>query len=94
MPVFGRPTINVGDRQKGRITPDSVINVPALKESVERAIRLGMTEDFRKKALTQDNPYGEGKSTSKIMDILAGTDLSTIIKKDFFDINFDLTRYD
>lgn len=69
-PTFKIPTINIGDRQKGRIQAESVINCLADKESIIKSINKGLSEEFNNKIRDIENPYGEGDSSQKIMDVI------------------------
>lgn len=86
-PSFGVPTINVGDRQKGRLQADSVINCKPVKEEIEKAIGKATTEEFKRKARSTINPYGDGKTSikivTKIRDFL--TESKIDLKKKFYD---------
>lgn len=82
-PSFGVPTINIGDRQKGRIQATSVINCEPHKENINKAINLANTETYIKKAETTINPYGDGDTSGKIIKVI----------KDFlFDEGIDLKK--
>ena len=85
-PAFKVPTINVGDRQKGRISGESVINCSGDKLSILRAIEKGLCEGFKKKCQYFENPYGHGGSSDKILDIIINKDLDNLVFKSFFDI--------
>lgn len=69
-PSFGIPTINIGDRQKGRLQADSVINCEPTEIEIENAILLAMTDDFKDKASNAINPYGDGNSSDKIIETI------------------------
>ena len=83
VPSFNKPTVNIGDRQKGRIQSDSVINCKPLEADIEKAL---------KKALKFDgdviNPYGDGKTSDKMLRIIKKTFYGKTIdlKKEFFDL--------
>ena len=86
-PTFKIGTINIGDRQRGRIKADSVIDCEPSKESILIAIRKLYSKAFQAKLKNVKNPYGEGGATEKIKKILKETDLSDILKKEFYDIS-------
>ena len=82
VPSFGIPTINIGNRQKGRIQADSIINCKPNKNDILKAIKLAYEKDFSE----TKNPY-EGENTSnKIVEILKNFDLNGIIKKEFYNL--------
>lgn len=90
VPSFGIPTINIGDRQRGRIQADSVINCLPTREDILHALDLAQSKKFRAKAAATVNPYGDGKTSERIYMILkdilsAGT---IDLKKVFYDIPF------
>ena len=85
-PTFKIGTINIGDRQRGRIKADSVIDCEPNKESILLAIRKLYSKRFQDKIKKVKNPYGEGGATEKIKKILKGKDLTNILKKKFYDL--------
>lgn len=88
VPSFGIPTINIGDRQRGRIQADSVINCRPEKEDILRALEKACSQDFRRVAADAVNPYGDGNTSGKICGIIKDTLRSGKIdlKKKFYDI--------
>jgi UDP-hydrolysing UDP-N-acetyl-D-glucosamine 2-epimerase len=81
-PSFKKPTVNIGDRQKGRIHASSVINCRPEAGNIERAIR----EAFTKDCSGAMNPYGDGKSAERIVEVLkAAPDYAALLQKRFFD---------
>lgn len=90
VPSFGVPTINIGDRQKGRIQAKSVINCAAQKNQILHAIDTASSDGFRKSAAEAENPYGDGNTTGKIISVIKDKLLNgnLDLKKKFFDIDF------
>lgn len=88
VPSFGIPTINIGDRQKGRLQADSVINCEPIKDDIEKAIKIALSEEFREKAKNTINPYGDGNTSDKIIKIIKEFILNDKInlKKKFYDL--------
>lgn len=86
MPYFNKPTINIGDRQKGRLFSDSIIQCVPKKQQIVTAIKIGLSEEFLEKCKHLPNVYGEGTTSSKIKKILQTVELDAIIKKKFYDI--------
>jgi len=86
-PSFGIPTINIGDRQKGRLQADSVINCEPVSDQIEKAMSLAMSDTMKRRARMTINPYGDGNTSGKIvaniMDFLINNKID--IKKVFFD---------
>ncbi|MDD3706483.1 MAG: UDP-N-acetylglucosamine 2-epimerase, partial [Clostridiaceae bacterium] len=86
-PSFGVPTINIGDRQKGRLQADSIINCRPDAEDIAGAMALVMTDEFRVKAGNTVNPYGDGNTSEKIIEKIKeflGNDKISLEKK-FYD---------
>lgn len=69
-PSFGIPTINIGDRQKGRIQSESIVNCEPIKENIVNAINVAMGEEFVSKSKRAKNPYGDGNTSSKIVNTI------------------------
>ena len=85
-PTFKIGTINIGDRQKGRLKAKSVIDCMPTKTSIKKAIDTLYSEDFQKVLPSVKNPYGEGGATEKIMNILLNAPMPEDIKKEFYDL--------
>jgi len=83
-PAFGCPTVNVGDRQKGRLRADNVIDAGYDQEEIYQAVRKCIDDvDFREQCKNCENPYGMGDAGKKTADILAEVplDLKLLQKK-------------
>lgn len=86
-PSFNLPTVNIGDRQKGRIQAESVINCEPTTTSIEEAISIALTSEFREKIEQMKNPYGEGNTSQKILDLLKQyLESEKTLKKSFYDL--------
>ena len=84
VPSFKKPTINIGDRQQGRIESKSVISCKPEKESIIEAINLALSEEFQNQLPNIKNPYGEGNSSIKILDTIISKSVDNILKKKFY----------
>lgn len=93
-PSFKIGTINIGDRQKGRIKAESIINCQPLKDDINRAFQKLYSKEFQKILKNVENPYGTGGAAKKIKEILKKYDLCDTLKKNFYDINFDMGDID
>jgi len=82
-PSFKIGTINIGDRQKGRVKAESVIDCEPDKESVRQALRKLFSEAFQNRLRTVVNPYGEGGASVKIKEVLKTFPLENLLKKHF-----------
>lgn len=89
-PSFKIGTINIGDRQKGRIAAKSVINCQPTKKSIEDALKELYSDDFRKRLHNIQNPYDCGGGSKEIKKILKKCNLKNIVKKIFYDIEFTI----
>ena len=85
-PSFKIGTINIGDRQRGRIKAKSVIDCPPRKKDIKRSFEIIYSKPFQKLLKTVYNPYDKGLSSKKIVKILKKTKLQNIIKKSFFTV--------
>ncbi len=88
-PSFKVGTVNIGDRQKGRIRSESIIDCATEKKSIIAAIRKLLDDDFKASLQHVINPYDRGPASEKIVDVLKNIQWEQIIKKRFFDININ-----
>lgn len=86
VPALGVPTVNIGDRQQGRIMADSIINC----EPQAAEIVAAMDKALHRKPEKYNNPYGDGRTSEKIVEILKDFLLKENIdlKKKFYDISW------
>ena len=82
--TFKIPTINVGSRQNNRLKSENVINVGYDKKEIKEAINMCLTsQSFLEKCKTCVNPYGNGDSAPKIVNLIKEIDISNkIIQKE------------
>ena len=85
-PSFRIGTINIGDRQKGRIKASSVIDCEPNKDSILKSFEKLYSKEFQETLKTTINPYGNGCASKKIVEILKNVDLENILKKSFYDL--------
>jgi len=85
-PTFQIGTINIGDRQKGRVKAESVIDCNPTKESILIAAKKLYSDEFQSKEINVTNPYGKGGAAKRIKEFMKAKDLSDILKKKFYDI--------
>ncbi len=90
-PAMGIPTVNIGDRQKGRMMPESVINCEPTYEAIRDAMSNAIGTDFQVKAQSVESPYGDGHTSelivNHIMQFLQNGTLNR--QKKFYDIDFE-----
>jgi UDP-hydrolysing UDP-N-acetyl-D-glucosamine 2-epimerase len=81
-PSFKVPTVNIGDRQKGRVRADSVIDCPPVADAIADAIAAALRLDCSAVV----NPYGDGRAARRIVDVLATiADPAALVRKTFED---------
>jgi GDP/UDP-N,N'-diacetylbacillosamine 2-epimerase (hydrolysing) len=85
-PSFKIGTINIGDRQKGRIMAKSVIDCNSDLDSIINAFERLYSREFQSMLGTVINPYGDGGASKKIKNIIKDLNVDDILKKIFYDI--------
>jgi GDP/UDP-N,N'-diacetylbacillosamine 2-epimerase (hydrolysing) len=89
VPSFKIATINIGDRQKGRLQANSVINTSCKSADIKSAIDKGLSLGFRELLVDTRNPYECADTSEKIVNEIVKTDLEDILKKRFWDIGYE-----
>lgn len=84
---FKKGTINIGNRQKGRIRPNSVIDVAATESDIKAAIEKLYSEEFSEKLRQVENPYFQQDTSKKIKETLKTFNLAQLSIKPFHDID-------
>jgi GDP/UDP-N,N'-diacetylbacillosamine 2-epimerase (hydrolysing) len=87
VPSFKTGSINIGDRQKGRLKAESVIDCEPNKTSISKALAQLYSPEFQAKLTKVKNPYGSGGASDAIVEILKDVSLDGILKKQFFDLS-------
>jgi len=85
VPSFNKGTINIGDRQRGRLRAASVIDCQPERKSISMAISQLFTSAFRTTLSKVENPYGNGGASELILSILEDQSFETLLKKSFLD---------
>jgi len=86
VPTFKIGTVNIGDRQKGRLKSKSVIDCEPTEKSIKKAIEILYSRDFQNILPSVVNPYGEGNATEKIIEVLKNKNIPKELKKEFYDL--------
>lgn len=86
VPSFRKGTINIGDRQRGRLKADSVIDCAPDRHSIAAALHTLYSPEFQAQLATVRNPYGEGGASEKVVRVLQEYPLDTLLKKTFYDL--------
>ena len=89
VPSFKKGTINIGDRQRGRLQAESVINCEPTRESITAALAQLYSVDFQRSLRRVINPYGEGGASEKVVSTLKNTIIAGIVKKAFYDLTIN-----
>ena len=89
-PSLKTPTVNIGDRQKGRIKAQSIIDCTASVETITRSLKKALSNDFRDRLRKISNPHEKKGTASRIKEILKQFDFYGILKKKFYDISFTM----
>ncbi|MPY80930.1 MAG: UDP-N-acetylglucosamine 2-epimerase (hydrolyzing), partial [Actinophytocola sp.] len=85
-PALQTATVNIGSRQEGRPRADSVIDCGETAADVRAAIDRALSAAMQERARHVQSPYGDGKATNRIVDILKKVELDALIPKRFFDL--------
>jgi UDP-hydrolysing UDP-N-acetyl-D-glucosamine 2-epimerase len=85
VPSFKKPTVNIGDRQKGRLRTSSIIDCNESKASIVAGIRKALSLEFRCGLKDMVSPYGEEYVSGKIKEIVKEVKLHDILMKKFYD---------
>lgn len=86
-PSFKVPTINIGDREKGRIMADNVICVDQNINAIKEAFKKAFSSSFIKSLANMENPYEKPDTAKNIASILADYDIPNSTEKEFYDLN-------
>jgi GDP/UDP-N,N'-diacetylbacillosamine 2-epimerase (hydrolysing) len=86
-PSFKIGTINIGDRQRGRMKANSVIDCNTSIKSIRHAFERLFSRSFQSQLQQVKNPYGDGGASDKILEIICSFPLDSILKKTFYDFD-------
>lgn len=93
VPSFKKGTINIGDRQRGRLQAVSVINCAPTRREITAALKRLYSADFQASLSYVRNPYGEGGASEKVIETIKHYSINGMIKKTFYNLpNTDLGR--
>ena len=86
---FRLPTVDIGERQKGRMMPDNVIHTDCDKAAIESAIDICLSDDTRKTLSDYVNPYGDGNTAERMVSIIKEIDFkdTSLISKHFWNMD-------
>ncbi len=86
VPSFGIPTLDIGDRQKGRIAAKSVVHCGTSTEEIEQGFRLIFSETIQSASKLRSNPYEKEGTTDMIVSQLKTYPLENLIQKSFYNL--------
>ena len=91
-PLFGLPVVNLGDRQRGRLRGNNVIDVAAAdRDALSSALVRACSTAFRATCGTK-SPYGDGAAAPRIANVLATVELgAAMVRKRFVDIHAEVS---
>jgi GDP/UDP-N,N'-diacetylbacillosamine 2-epimerase (hydrolysing) len=86
-PSFGKPVVDIGGRQKGRVAALSVLHCRAERAAIVGALKKALTPGFSRAAAKAKNPYGDGNAASRICAVLRGrVSAAPAAAKKFYDL--------
>ena len=86
-PAVGIPTVDIGERQSGRLRAPSVIHCSAAEDDIRAAVAFALTDEHRKVAAQRQTPYGTVGASGRIVSVLLSCELNGILQKKFYDIS-------
>lgn len=85
-PTLKKGTINIGDRQRGRLQASNVINCRAERNEIKAALQKLYSPAFQAGLARVSNPYGDGGASARIVEIIKGLKLDDLLQKPFYDL--------
>jgi len=92
VPSFYKGTINIGDRQKGRLKAASVIDCAPDRRAITEALQYLYSDAFQQTLKTVRNPYGDGGASERIVRVLRTVPLYRLVQKSFYDMGATLNE--
>lgn len=86
-PSLKKGTINIGERQEGRIKSKSVIDCEPNRDAITKSLNTLYSKSFQKTLKTIINPYGKPGASDKVVEILRTTNLEGLLRKKFYDMD-------
>lgn len=80
-PFLKKPVVNIGNRQKGRLMADNIINCNYEVVNIEDAIKKSLTQEFKNYVNSIESLYGEGNTSKEIVDVLKTIELGEKLLK-------------
>lgn len=90
VPYFGKPTINIGNRQKNRLRAQSVIDCSHEKDEILSALLKVLSSEFKSQIKNMTLLYRQDQTASKIKNIIKNTDVRNLLLKSFYDTSINI----
>jgi len=87
VPTFKKATVNIGERQRGRLQASSIINCEPSCTDISNALAKIYDKNFQETLIDSVNPYGDGGAVDRIVKILKSMSFNNLVKKTFYDLN-------
>jgi GDP/UDP-N,N'-diacetylbacillosamine 2-epimerase (hydrolysing) len=87
VPSFRKGAVNIGDRQRGRLKSESIIDCDPTQSSITSALEQLNSVEFQTRLHKVVNPYGEGGASQAIVSVIKSVSLDGILKKKFYDMD-------
>ncbi len=84
VPSFGIPTLNIGDRQRGRLAAASIVNCGTGKEDISKGLSKILSAEFKQEKV--ENPYEGKNTTADILRVIKNYPLENLIQKSFYNL--------
>jgi UDP-hydrolysing UDP-N-acetyl-D-glucosamine 2-epimerase len=85
-PSVGTPSVDIGERQRGRPAAASVLRCPDDAEAIHAAVERAVSTEFRRSLSAVVNPYGDGHASGRIARVLRTHPLEGLLLKRFYDL--------
>ena len=85
-PSLGIPTLNIGDRQKGRVICDSIISCHSNKDSIRNGLKKVLSEEMAEIAKEVRNPYEKENTAQSIFNVIKSYSLNNLTQKSFYNL--------
>ncbi|OGT39840.1 MAG: UDP-N-acetyl-D-glucosamine 2-epimerase, UDP-hydrolysing [Gammaproteobacteria bacterium RIFCSPHIGHO2_12_FULL_36_30] len=85
-PTLHKPTVNIGNRQEGRLFADSIIQCGIFMDEIEMAIKKALSPEFKNIVKKTISPYDSGNTAEKIKKSIKNVELKKITQKKFYDM--------
>ncbi len=80
-PFLKKPVVNIGNRQKGRLMAENILSCDYEANNIESAINKAMSQDFKEFVKTIESLYGEGNTSTEIVEVLKTIELGDKLLK-------------